>query len=83
MLDVPIVTEYDAVGLSKIAKKILNDAGAEDKQLEGIGWDGEYIKKGVKAKLMKILSILDITGQKIKRTDGLHQYGNLLMSWNL
>lgn len=57
MLDVPIVTEYDAEGLSKIAKKILNDAGAEDKQLEGIRWDGEYIKKGVKAKLMKILSI--------------------------
>ena len=59
MLDVPIVKGdgYDADGLSKMAKKILNDAGAEDQQLEGIGWDGEYVKKGVKAKFMGVLSI--------------------------
>ena len=59
MLDVPIVKGdgYDADGLSKMAKKILNDAGAEDQQLEGIGWDGEYVTKGVKAKFMAVLSI--------------------------
>ena len=61
MLDVPIVKgqEYDAIGLAKMAKKVLNDAGAEDEQLEGLGWDGEYIKKGVKSKLMDLLNIED------------------------
>ena len=50
MLDVPIVKEYDAEGLAKMVKQILNEDGADDEQLEGIGWDGEYIKKGVKGK---------------------------------
>ena len=37
--------EYDArKGLLKMAKSILNEAGADDEQLEVIGWDGEYIK---------------------------------------
>ena len=57
MLDVPTVTEYDASGLAKMAKKILNDAGAEDNQLEGLSWDGEYVKKGVKSKFIEILNI--------------------------
>ena len=57
MLDVPTVTEYDVSGLAKMAKKILNDAGAEDNQLEGLGWDGEYVKKGVKSKFIEILNI--------------------------
>ena len=67
MLDVPVVKEYDAEGLSKMAKKILNDAGAEDQQLEGIGWDEEYVKKGVKAKFMRILSIKNWTEEQKDR----------------
>ena len=62
MLDVPTVTEYDVSGLAKMAKKILNDAGAEDNQLEGLGWDGEYAKTGVKSKnfcFARVLQKLD------------------------
>ena len=57
MLDVPMVKEYDAFGLAKMAKKILNEIGADDELLEGIGWDGEYIEKGVKEKRMAILDL--------------------------
>jgi len=35
MLDVPIVKEYDAAGLAKMAKNIFNEAGVDDSQLEG------------------------------------------------
>ena len=55
MLDVPTVPNLTAAGLAQSAKEVFNDAGLKDDQLEGIGWDGEYIEKGVKKKLMDIL----------------------------
>ena len=57
MLDVPSVPNLTAAGLAESAKEVFNDAGLRDEQLEGIGWDGEYIKKGVKKKLVEILEI--------------------------
>ena len=51
MLDVPSVPNLTAAGLAESAKEVFNDAGLRDEQLEGIGWDGEYVKKGVKKNL--------------------------------
>ena len=49
------------------AKKVFNSAGLSDDQLEGLGRDGEYIKKGVKKQLIKILEISDMT--VVEKTD--------------
>ena len=59
MLEVPPVQNHSAEGLamSMTAKQVFNSAGLSDDQLEGLGWDGEYIKKGVKKQLIKILEI--------------------------
>ena len=56
-LEVPAVTEHDAGGLARLSKSVLNKAGAENSQLEGIGVDGEYVKKGVKEHLLEELDI--------------------------
>ena len=48
MLDVPTVPNLSAAGLASTAKMISNDSGFSDDQLEGMGWDGEYVKKRVK-----------------------------------
>ena len=66
MLDVPTVPNLAAAGLAESAKNVFNDAGFGDDQLEGIGWDGEYVKKGVKGKL---LDILDIEGMSFEEMD--------------
>ena len=55
MLEVPPVPNLSACGLACTAKEIFNDAGFLDDQLKGIGWDGEYIKKDAKKKLLEIL----------------------------
>ena len=55
MLEVPPMPNLSASGLASTAKEVFNDAGFLDDQLEGMGWDGEYIKKGVKKKLLEIL----------------------------
>ena len=60
-LEVPPVTELHAAGLASLSKSVLNNAGAEDFQLEGIGVDGEYVKKGFKEKLLEILEIPEFT----------------------
>ena len=64
MLEVPPVHNHSAQGLAESAKEIFNDAGLSDNQLEGSGWDGEYIKKGVKNKLIIILNISDMTDEE-------------------
>ena len=69
------------MALPKWPRKILNEAGADDEQLEGIGWDGEYIKKGVKGKLMAILDLKNL--YNVKKIVGLHRYGSQLMNWSL
>ena len=61
MLDVPPVHDHSAVGLATSAKVVFNSAGFTDDQLQGIGVDGEYIKKGVKGKLLQILELEDWT----------------------
>ena len=55
MLEVPPVPVLSAVGLATTAMEVLCDSGISDDQLEGVGWDGEYVKKGVKDKLVEFL----------------------------
>ena len=55
MLEVPPVTHHDADGLAAMAKKVLNGAGVKDSQLEGVGWDGQYVHLGVMEKLIELL----------------------------
>ena len=57
MLDIPTVKDHSAEGLARSAKEIFNSYGLTDDMLEGIGVDGEYIKKGVKTKLLELLEI--------------------------
>ena len=57
MLEVPPVPDLSAKGLANTAKRAFNDAGLDDSQLEGIGWDGEYVRKGVKGELLDILQL--------------------------
>ena len=53
MLEVPPVPDLTAEGLATTALRVFRDAGFSDEQLEGIGWDGEYVKKGVKSKIVE------------------------------
>ena len=57
MLELPPPTDLSAEGLAETAKTVFNEAGFSDDQLEGIGWDGEYVKKGVKKKLLEMLKV--------------------------
>ena len=57
MLEVPPVKQHDAEGLAKSAKEVFTSAGFSDDQLEGVGWDGEYVHKGVKKKLIDLLDV--------------------------
>ena len=57
MLEVPPVTHHDADGLAAMAKKVLNGAGVKDSQLEGVSWDGQYVRLGVMEKLIELLDI--------------------------
>ena len=56
-LEVPPVTEHSVPALAKLAMSVLKKFGVEDSQLEGIAVDGEYVKKGIKAKLLEELDI--------------------------
>ena len=53
MLEVPPVPNLSAEGLATTALRVFHDAGFTDEQLEGMGWDGEYVKKGVKSKIVE------------------------------
>ena len=64
MLEVPPVHNQSAQGLAESTKEVFNNAGLSDNQLEGLDWDGEYIKKGVKNKLIRILNISDMTDEE-------------------
>ena len=44
-LEVPPVQEHSVAALAKLSKSVLNNAGVEDEQLEGIAVDGEYVRK--------------------------------------
>ena len=39
MLELPPPIELSAEGLAETARKVFNDAGFGDDQLEGVGWD--------------------------------------------
>ena len=47
MLEVPPVPDLTAEGLASTALRIFRESGFTDEQLEGLGWDGEYVKKNV------------------------------------
>ena len=55
IVEVSPVPVLSAVGLATIAMEVFCDSGIIDDQLEGVGWEGEYVKKGVKDKLVDIL----------------------------
>ena len=57
MLEVPPIPVLSAVGMASTALQVFRDAGFSDDQLEGTGWDGEYVKKGVRDKLLDNLQI--------------------------
>ena len=59
-LEVPPVTEHSIPALAKVAKSVLNSFGVEDRQLEGIAVDGEYVRKGIKEKLLEELDVPDM-----------------------
>ena len=64
MLDVPPVPELSAQGLATTAMEVFHDSGFSDDQLEAIGWDGEYVKKGVKGKVLDQLGIGEFTKEE-------------------
>ena len=43
MLEVPPVPDLSAEGLATTAIRVFCEAGFTDDQLEGMGWDGEYV----------------------------------------
>lgn len=65
MLDVPPVPNLTAEGLASKAVEIFRDFGFTDDQLEGMGWDGEYVKKNVKDKLVEQLVVDGMTKQEL------------------
>ena len=64
ILEVPLVHNHIAEGLAGSSKEVFNNAGVSDHQLEGLCWDGEYIMKCVKNKLVKKLEISDMTDEE-------------------
>ena len=58
MLNVPPVTKHDANGLAVLAKDVVKKARVDDSQIEGVGWDGQYVKSGVLRELLQILKCL-------------------------
>ena len=56
-LDLPPVQHHDIASLAKLSKSTLKQFGVEDKQVEGVAVDGEYVKKGIKEKLIAELDI--------------------------
>ena len=56
-LDVPTVKDHSVAGLAQLATSVLHNAGAGDKQLEGISVDSKFVKKGIKQKLLENLHI--------------------------
>ena len=61
MLALPTVQDHSAEGLALNVKEVFNNYGLANEMLEGIGVDGEHIKKGVKTKLLELLDIDDWT----------------------
>ena len=56
-LDLPPVQHHDIASLAKLAKSVLQKFGVEDKQVEGVAVDGDYVKKGIKEKMIAELDI--------------------------
>ena len=56
-LETPPVQDHTAVGLATQVKKVVNEAGVEDNQIQGGGVDGQYILMGVWNKLLHLLNL--------------------------
>lgn len=67
MVELPPPNNLSAKGLPETAKKVFNDAEFSDDQLKGIGWDGEYVKKGVKMKLFEDLQVFDMSSNELDK----------------
>ena len=57
MLEVPAVPVLTAAGLAETALNVFHESGFSDDQLAGFGWDGEYVKKGVKDKFLDLVVV--------------------------
>ena len=55
--DVPPVTDHSITALAKLSKTVVNKFGANDKQIKGVAVDREYVRKGLKDKLIEELDI--------------------------
>ena len=66
MLEVPPVPDLSAEGLATTAIRVFREAGFTDDQLEGMGWDGEYVKKGVKGKILEQLEMEGWSKEELK-----------------
>ena len=57
MLEVPAVPVLTAEGLASTALEVFHESGFCDDQLAGFGWDGEYVKKGIKDKILDLVVV--------------------------
>ena len=57
MLGSSVVKEHDAIGLAASMLKELREYGATDSQLEGVAVDGQYIKLGIKRRLLEQMDV--------------------------
>ena len=58
------VTDHSISGLAKLSKSVQNNVGVEDKQLESIAVDDEYVKKSIKEKLLENIDIPEMTDKE-------------------
>eukprot|EP00794_Sanderia_malayensis_P004949 gene4949-5598_t len=57
MLGSSVVKEHDAIGLATSMLKEFREFGATDSQLEGVAVDGQYIKLGIKRRLLEQMNV--------------------------
>ena len=57
-LDAPTVTDHSIAGLARLAKSVLDGAGAEDKQLEGMVEMASMLRKELSQDFLRILKCL-------------------------
>ena len=64
-LDLPPVQQHDIASLAKLSKSVMTRFAIEDKQIEGIAVDGEYMKKGIKNKFIDELDIPEMDDKEL------------------
>ena len=57
MLGSEVVKAHDAAGLARSMLEQLRNFGAVDQQLEGVAADGQYVKLGIKQRLLQQINV--------------------------